>query len=94
MMMEIRKPSNINVRTNHIDAWANFYSDVWRREFGTRFGVMPGFLLEALARHLKNYNANISQDTATSQFTLVFDQECDYTWFELKWAAYFDPAYT
>ena len=91
-MLEIVKPANIDVRQNHQDAWANFYSNVWRREFGIRFGVMPSFLLDALRKHLKDYNASIMQD-GTSQFLLVFDNESDYTWFELKWSAHYDLAY-
>jgi len=91
-MLELVKPANINVRQNHQDAWANFYSDVWRREFGIKFGVMPSFLLDALRKHLKDYNARISQDV-TTQFIIVFDRESDYTWFELKWSTHCDPAY-
>lgn len=92
-MFEVVKSSNIDVRRNHQDAWSNFYSDVWRREFGTKFGVMPSFLLDALGKHLKSYNAKISQ-LASGQYVIIFDQERDFTWFELKWTAHCDPDYT
>ena len=90
-MLELVETSSINVRQNHQDAWANFYSDVWRQEFGTRFGVMPTFLLEALANNLRPYGAKIKQDPTSNNYILCFEQERDYTWFELKWASHYDP---
>ena len=93
-MIEIVKASNINARQNHQDAFANFYSDVWRREFGTLMAVMPSLLLATLNRNIKVYGAKITQDPVNNQYTLVFDQEQNYTWFELKWASHYDPAYS
>jgi hypothetical protein len=84
-MVSVVKNSKINVRQTHQDAWANFYTDVWRREFGTRFGVMPGILVVTLQQNLKPYGGTLTE-TDSGEYLITFTQEQDYTWFELRWA--------
>ena len=73
------------MRQRHQDSWANFYTDVWRREFDTKFGVMPSLLVVALRQSLKPYNG-ILTETDRGEYLITFEQEQDYTWFELRWA--------
>lgn len=84
-MFTIVKYANVNVRLSHQDAWANFYSQVWRDEFGDRFGVFPITLREVLNQRLKEYGGRLNEDSQ-GRYIITFNQEQDYTWFELRWA--------
>jgi IS5 family transposase len=84
--MIIEASSVINVRVNHTEAWPNFYTKIWREEFGTSFGVPTSTLTDTLNRHLGEFRARVKQkEGPNSDYLIEFDNEADFAWFNLKW---------